>query len=58
MVDAWCIMTSHVHMILSKEGGNPLEGIIRDMKSYTSRSIRKVLEGGIELNKSRKEWMY
>lgn len=45
-------------MIVSTAGENPLEGIIRDLKSFTSRSIRKVLEGGMELNESRKEWMY
>jgi putative transposase len=56
-VNAWCIMTSHIHMILSATAENPLEGIIRDMKSFTSRSIRKVLEDG-QLNESRKEWMY
>jgi len=57
-VNAWCIMTSHVHMILSTTCENPLEGIIRDLKSFTSRSIRKMLEDGIVLNESRKEWMY
>lgn len=57
-VHAWCIMTSHIHMIVSTDGTNPLEGIIRDLKSFTSRSIRKVLEEGMELNESRKDWMY
>jgi len=56
-VYAHCIMTSHVHMIIGSNGQNPLKGIIRDLKSFTSRSIRKVLENGMELNESRKEWM-
>ena len=40
-VYAWCIMTSHVHMIIGRNGDNPLEGIIRDLNSFTSRSIRE-----------------
>ena len=56
-VYADCIMRSHVHMIIGSNGQNPLEGIIRDLKSFTSRSLRKVLENGMELNESRKEWM-
>ena len=54
-VGAWCIMSSHVHMIIGTNGKNKLEDIIRDMKSYTSRQIRKSIESNnIE---SRKEWM-
>lgn len=45
-------------MIVGTTGTNPLEGIIRDMKSFTSRSIRKLLENGIDVNESRKDWMY
>lgn len=44
-VGAWCIMTNHVHMILGTNGDNPLQNIIRDLKSYTSRHIRKMMEG-------------
>ncbi len=47
-------MTSHVHMIIGTNGDR-LENIIRDLKSFTSRHIRKELEQcGYE---SRKEWM-
>jgi REP-associated tyrosine transposase len=54
-VGAWVIMTSHVHMILGTKGDNNLEDIIRDMKSFTSRRIRKEIE---QCNyESRKEWM-
>lgn len=57
-VYAWCIMTSHVHMIVGTNGTGDLVGIIRDMKSYTSRSIRKLLEDQEALGESRREWMY
>ncbi len=54
-VYAWCIMTNHVHMILGTSGIMRLENIIRDLKSFSSRSIRKAIEGN--LRESRKEWM-
>ncbi len=44
------IMTSHVHLIVSTETikdtdeRKRLEDIIRDMKSFTSRSIRDLLK--------------
>ena len=43
-VGSWCIMTNHVHMILGTKGENRLENIIRDLKSFTSRHIRKMME--------------
>jgi putative transposase len=50
----WCIMTSHIHMIISSTKDKP-EDIMRDMKSYTSNKLRQViLENPQE---SRKEWM-
>jgi putative transposase len=38
------MMTSHVHMAIGTKGDNKLEDIIRDLKSYTSRHIRKYIE--------------
>ena len=55
LVGAWCIMTSHVHMALATKGDNKLEDIIRDLKSYTSRHIRKYIENNPQ--ESRKEWL-
>lgn len=54
-VYAWCIMTSHVHLIIGTDGTNKLQDIIRDLKSYTSRHIRKEVELGY--GESRKDWM-
>lgn len=53
-VYAYCIMTSHVHMIIGTETGS-LPDIVRDLKSYTSRHIRKAIESGT--HESRREWM-
>jgi putative transposase len=37
---AWCIMPSHIHMIISSND-KPLEDIVRDMKSHTSSVLKK-----------------
>ena len=51
---AWCIMTSHVHLIIGSRG-NPMKDILRDFKSFTSTKLREVIsKNPIE---SRREWM-
>jgi putative transposase len=51
---AWCIMPSHIHMIISSSK-NKLEDIVRDMKSHTSNQLKKkITENNQE---SRREWM-
>ena len=35
-VYAWCVMPSHVHLIVGTTGEFKLEDTIRDLKSYTS----------------------
>ena len=37
-VYAFCIMTSHIHLIISAKDPNKLSDIIREYKSYTSTS--------------------
>ena len=54
---AYCLMTSHIHMILGTKGTTNLEAIIRDMKSFTSRNFRKALEDTDQVHESRREWM-
>ena len=53
-VYGWCIMTSHIHLIIGTRG-NPLENIMRDLKRHTS----EVLHQSIQNNntESRREWM-
>lgn len=54
-VHAYCIMTSHVHLILSAQEEKNLSDIIRDFKSYTSTQFKKIIkENNYE---SRKEWL-
>ena len=56
-VYAWCMMTSHIHIIVGTQGKEPLEGIIRDLKSFTSKSFRKLLEETDAVGESRREWL-
>ena len=40
---AWCIMTSHVHMIIGPHG-DKLENIMRDVKRHTSSALKKAIQ--------------
>jgi putative transposase len=53
-VYGWCIMTSHVHIIIGT-GSTPMQDIIRDMKSFTSRRLKEVIS--LNPQESRKEWL-
>ena len=52
-IHAWCLMPSHLHMIISSNQ-NPLFEIMRDFKKYTSK---KIIEELGNINESRKEWL-
>lgn len=53
-LNAWIIMSSHVHFIGRAIGTTPLADIIRDIKKFTSKTILKAIYEGEE---SRKEWL-
>ena len=50
----WCIMTSHVHMIIGTQG-DKLENIMRDMKKHTSVALKEAIKQ--HPGESRREWM-
>lgn len=50
----WCIMTSHVHMIIGTHG-EKMEDILRDMKRHTAEKLRDVIR--FHAGESRKEWL-
>ena len=54
VVYAWVIMTNHVHLIIRSKS-LPLEAIMRDLKSYTSREVVKAITENPQ--ESRKEWI-
>jgi putative transposase len=53
-VYAYCIMTSHVHLIIGSTG-EKMEDILRDFKRHTSTHLKKAIE--LNGQESRKEWM-
>ena len=51
---AWCIMPSHVHLIMGTKK-RPMQDILRDLKSYTSRVIKEEIK--TYPKESRREWL-
>jgi putative transposase len=51
---AWCLMSSHLHLICRAKEGFHLSDILRDFKSYTSKKIIEQIKNEPE---SRREWM-
>ena len=50
---AWCIMTSHLHLIVRAQTGFVLPDILRDFKKFTSKEIIKAISDNPQ--ESRKE---
>lgn len=53
-VYAYCIMSSHVHLIIANDNNN-LSAIIRDLKSYTAKQIIQTIQNNPA--ESRKAWL-
>ena len=53
IIHAWCIMSSHLHLIVSSQKED-LSAILRDFKKHTNKMIIEELKNGVD---SRKEWM-
>ena len=53
IIHAWCLMPSHLHMIVSSEEKD-LSSIFADFKKHTSKQVVKLIE---EVNESRSEWL-
>ncbi|MGN7987731.1 REP-associated tyrosine transposase [Pedobacter sp. 22226] len=53
IIYAWCLMPSHLHMIVSAEENYRLSDIIRDFKKFTSKKIIRTI---VEIKESR-EWL-
>jgi len=53
-VYAYCLMTNHLHLLLSAEFSTKLSDIVRDFKKHTNKQIIKIVE---QENESRKEWL-
>jgi REP element-mobilizing transposase RayT len=51
---AYCIMSSHVHLLCKAVNGTILSDVMRDFKKYTSK---KIIQTIIEEPESRREWL-
>ena len=52
-IHGYCIMTSHIHLIVSSEKES-LNDIIRDFKKFTSKELVRVIK---EIPESRRKWL-
>lgn len=53
VIYGWCLMPSHLHMII-RTNKEPLPAIIRDFKKFTSKQIVNTIS---LINESRSEWL-
>jgi putative transposase len=53
-VYAYCIMSSHIHLIVANDDGH-LPDILRDFKSYTAKRLLDMVANNPQ--ESRKEWL-
>jgi REP element-mobilizing transposase RayT len=51
---AWCLMPSHLHLLVNTEDGFNLADVIRDFKKFTSKKIVEQIKSEPE---SRREWL-
>lgn len=56
-VYAYCIMTSHIHLIVRSAAPYHLGETIKNLKGYTSRAFHKMLEEEQNTYESRKRWL-
>ena len=54
VIHAWCLMSSHLHLIMSASSKETPSEILRDFKKYTSKQIVETIK---EINESRREWL-
>ena len=54
-VHGWCIMSNHLHLIVSASEPKKLSDILRDFKKFTSSQILKAIPENEK--ESRKNWM-
>ncbi|WP_317040655.1 transposase [Halpernia frigidisoli] len=55
-IHAWCIMTSHIHLVFRSVKGQKPELLIGDLKRFTSKSLVKAITENPR--ESRKEFLF
>ena len=54
-IHAWCLMSNHIHLIVSTKEPNTLSDVLRNFKKFTSSNIINAIENNIR--ESRRNWM-
>ncbi len=54
VIYGWCLMSNHLHLVVSADKGN-LSDVLRDFKKFTSSKILKEIESNSK--ESRRNWM-
>ncbi len=54
-IHGWCLMSNHIHLIVSAREGFNLSDILRDFKKFTAYSILNDLQSNTK--ESRRKWM-
>jgi putative transposase len=54
ILNAWIIMTNHIHLIIRSDEAN-LSSLVRDMKKYTSKQIVDAIK--LNSKESRRNWL-
>jgi len=54
LIHCWCIMSNHLHLILSAKN-HDLSDVLRDFKKFTSKQIIEAIKAN--KHESRKDWM-
>jgi REP element-mobilizing transposase RayT len=52
---AWCVMTSHIHLVFRSVNEEKPEQLLGDFKRFTSNNIIKAIQNNLQ--ESRKEWL-
>ncbi|WP_317043003.1 REP-associated tyrosine transposase [Solitalea longa] len=58
VIYAYCIMSNHVHLIVSRSGEQTLSEILQDFKKYTAVKILKEIDHVAESRKSWFLWIF
>ncbi|MEO5912572.1 MAG: transposase [Pelobium sp.] len=53
-IHAWCLMTNHLHLLVSCKENFLLSDFVRDFKKFTNK---RIIEAMSEEQESRKDWM-
>jgi REP element-mobilizing transposase RayT len=54
-IHAWCLMSNHIHLIVSTKEPITLSEVLRDFKKFTSTNIIKAIEDNTK--ESRRNWI-